>query len=166
MTKDKHVIIQNNKNINIVLIRHYSSNNLSNAPKYSFKLCSRTIVVLQKLCKGTVYFKINDCFKFKGHIFELLKDNKIEFKYKNMDYCSELIKEDLRQGDQGYQLIKINTNEQQIENDIYFHTICIPVKPNCIPNNLIGKHACLTDIGEFVVDPCDDKQNKCKSIKI
>jgi hypothetical protein len=93
-------------------------------------------------------------------IFEFVNEDTnnddFKFEYINMDHCSGLVKGELEQNNGGFQLIKINTNENQIENEICFHSICIPVKPNCMPNCIIGKHVCLTQLGEFVINPCDD----------
>ena len=154
---DKHIVIDNNDKINLLLVQNYDCKKL-NDTHYYFKLCKKTIITLKKYCKGILYFKFNNCFKINDNLFEIDLQNldNFIFKYKNINYSSELYNSCIINGNEGFNLIKINTNEFQIENEICFDTICIPVKPCNIENYIINYSICLTNIGEFIINPNDN----------
>lgn len=152
-----NIKFKNNDNIDVVLIRHLMTNNNPELPQYSFKLCCKKIITLQRLCCGDVYFKINDCFKICGTTFEFTHLDNFSFDYKNLDtnYGKIIGKNKLKSSTYGYSLMKIHTNPDQIQNELCIFSICIPVTPSCITQDLVGKCFNITDIGEFILNAPD-----------
>lgn len=133
--------------IKLVLIKESSCD----IDSYFLKLPCKQSTIINKNCYGNLCFKFNNFFSIEdSNFFFNPNDPRFNLEYVNSNLSYRKKMSCLKKGI--FNLVNIDTDNNEISNKICFLSICIPVKPNGILNHLINKQIfSLLDIGEFFV---------------